>query len=155
MKVVVPVRETPKDAWAGDRKLLGKVFGTVPAYMDITGLRIREGRWLTDHDFRSTANVVVLSGGAAEKLFPIQPPLGEAILLGKERFVVIGVLEARKGKTSGSSAAAADNREGLSSPLSTAKAWFGETTVKMSSGSTEMERVQLTRCRSGSGNPET
>jgi putative ABC transport system permease protein len=143
VEVVVPVRETPKDVWAGDRKLLGKVFGTVPAYMDITGLKVREGRWLTDHDFRSTANVVVLSGGAADKLFPIKPPLRENILLGKERFTVIGVLEARKGRTGGSSAAAADNREGLFVPLSTARSWFGETTIKMSSGSTELERVQL------------
>ena len=31
VKVVVPVRETPKDVWAGGRKLLGKVFGTIPA----------------------------------------------------------------------------------------------------------------------------
>ena len=154
VKVVVPVRETPKDVWAGGRKLLGKVFGTIPAYADLTGLTVREGRWLTDIDFLRKDNVVVLSGGAAAKLFPITDPLGADILIGKERFTVVGVIESRQGKATGTKAAAGDNREGLFVPLSTARAWFGETTVKQSSGSMETEKVQLHQIQVGVRNTE-
>ena len=140
VRVVVPVRETPKDIWYANNKVLGKVYGTVPAFADVSGLEIREGRWLSDLDFNMKANVVVLSEGAGRRLFPTTDPVGEKLLIGQERFTVVGVLAPYRSKKPG---AAPDSREGLYVPLSTARSWFGETTVKTSSGSMERERVQL------------
>ena len=48
------------DLWNGGRRVNGSVFGTVPAYREVTNLVVDRGRFLTDEDGRATRLAVDL-----------------------------------------------------------------------------------------------
>jgi len=148
VKVVVPVRDVSKDIWYKDRKFSGHVLGTVPRFAEISGMRVVEGRWLSSLDLAHRANVVVLSLLAAEKLFPIEPPLGTQIKIGGASFTVVGVADVSGKGASG------DSQNAVFTPLSTIRAWFGKQVVKSSAGSLEVEEVELHEIRIKIKTPE-
>ncbi len=73
-----------------------QVVGTTPAYMEINGLQLEAGRFLTDDDLRLYRKACVLSFELARQLFLKEDPLGQLITLGGERFEVVGYLKDRR-----------------------------------------------------------
>lgn len=73
-----------------------QVVGTTPAYMEINGLQLAAGRFLTEDDQRLYRKTCVLSFELAHQLFLKEDPLGQLITLGGERFEVVGYLQDRK-----------------------------------------------------------
>jgi len=71
------------------------IFGTSSAYLDVDKTKIAEGRFFSDAEDRSLANVVVLGSGIKEKLFGDSDAIGKSIRLRQERFTVVGVAEER------------------------------------------------------------
>jgi putative ABC transport system permease protein len=55
----------------------------------------QKGRFLTASDVQHSTNVCVLGEDTAETLFPHSNPLGKAIRIGPEQFLVVGVLQKR------------------------------------------------------------
>ncbi len=143
VEIVVPVREMPKRIRFSGQMLQAPILGTVPRFMDVSSIRLAEGRFLSQEDVDRKRNVAVLGSEIARKLSPLGNPVGQPIGIGQEAFHIVGVLEAPESKDGGKTATQA--RAGIFVPLSSARAFFGELIVKSGQGSREMERVQLHR----------
>ncbi|HBK74160.1 MAG TPA: ABC transporter substrate-binding protein, partial [Planctomycetaceae bacterium] len=91
----VPMREISRDVRRDEFSVSAQVIGCTPEYFSINRLPVVRGRPLAASDLRGLENVVVLAHDVAERLFPIQDPLGRAIQIGTEFYVVVGVAQDR------------------------------------------------------------
>jgi len=143
VEILVRTRENQKDVRFRDRRVVCRVLGTVPWYPEVANHQVAEGRFFTHLDYREKENVAVLGASVSDELFPFENPLGATVKVGSEYFRVIGIMEPK------SSVGETDDNTGNTSadyifvPLSTARLWFGEYNTKRSSGSREMERVEI------------
>ncbi len=63
---------------------------------------IKEGRYFTPNEMNSGSNVTVIGNESVSKLFPKESPIGKSVILDRNEFTIIGVLEA-KGESFGQS----------------------------------------------------
>ncbi len=56
-----------------------QIIGTHPIYVDITGLEVVRGRFITENDDTHMSNVCAITLSLAERLFPYQDPLEEEV----------------------------------------------------------------------------
>jgi putative ABC transport system permease protein len=139
--VVVPVWELRKDIRFLDRRTDGRILGTVPWFAEMSQYPVAAGRFLSPQDLHERAPVCVVGDGVARNLFLFEDPLGAVLKVGSEYFKVVGVMAPKKISTSASGTIDFSNDVYL--PLTTAREIFGEVTMKISSGSRDMERVEL------------
>lgn len=145
---VVPMRIIRENIRFGRNQVSGQVIGTLSAYPKVQGLDIVRGRFLSEMDDKHQRNVCVITKGLAERLFPYQDPLVNTIRIQAVYYEVIGMVQEtgtieqrpQKGESEGEPI---DNNVYI--PLSTARARFGETIVRRSSGGFSAERVELHR----------
>jgi putative ABC transport system permease protein len=71
------------------------VRGVCPEYGEMRNEVPAEGRWINASDFLERRRVAFLGGRIREQLFSGRPAVGETVLIGGVRFMVIGVM-ARK-----------------------------------------------------------
>ncbi|MFT7486911.1 MAG: putative ABC transport system permease protein, partial [Candidatus Paceibacteria bacterium] len=143
VKCVVPLRQLPEEVRVGQKVIRPDVISTTPEYRDVTGRVVGLGRFLDAVDEATVANVCVLGYEVARALFPFANPVGERVKVGPDYFTVIGTLMPRVRLSGDRPEPGADNPGEIFIPLSTGTKWFGETLVKMRSGSMDMEEVQL------------
>jgi putative ABC transport system permease protein len=141
----LPIVLVRKDAQRQHRRIANaRILGTTPEYLVVKNLVVRRGRFLTEPDILTTANVAVLGAGAADSLFSFEDPLGEPIHLGTDVYQVVGVLGPQ---TSGTATPGAvgqqDFNKDIYIPLSAARRRFGELQMIVRAGSREFERIQL------------
>ncbi|MCA1633064.1 MAG: ABC transporter permease [Acidobacteria bacterium] len=76
----------------------GNTQGVTPNYAQISNVRLKEGRFVTEQDDQFRRNVMVLGVNAAQALFPEQPDgiVGTEVKMGGYIWEVIGVLDKRK-----------------------------------------------------------
>lgn len=141
---VVSVRETPKNLRAGQRWSSSIVVGTSPAYLDVMGLDVAEGRWIAAVDEERRENCMVLGGAIARSLFPLGNPLGESVQAGQSRFTVVGVLDT-VGREAGPGGTPLDHCVFV--PITTSRSRFGDEIRKESTGSRERARVELSEIK--------
>jgi len=142
---VVPIKLIRKRAQAGHRSINNvRILGTTPDYLHIKNLRLRRGRFLSEPDQEKSANVVVLSAGAAERLFNFEDPVGQTLRLGSMVFQIVGVLYPQgSGNAIPGAMSGQDFNQDVYIPLSAARNRFGELQLIVSSGSFNLERNQL------------
>lgn len=150
VRLVVPARIIRSYVFNATRRLDGEVFGTVPWYPEMRHVRVMNGRFFNDEEMEAKKNVCVISTNAADRLFPIDSPLGRNIRVGSDYYKVIGVIEPESNRVSSGMAGESEpgKTEGSTLsrvyiPLVAAKERFGEVLVKRRSGSFEAERVEL------------
>lgn len=68
------------------------IYGVNAAYITIDPHEVVQGRFFTDEEDKSLAQVVVLGSAKAAKIFPNENPIGKRIRVGKLNFTVVGVL---------------------------------------------------------------
>jgi putative ABC transport system permease protein len=141
---VTQARETPKELRNGSFWSSSHVLGVEPAYLEVTGLRVREGRWITPLDLERVDNVTVLGAMAAATLFPLEPPVGKTLRVDDERYQVVGVL-AELGRVSGTVGPPLDDCVFV--PITTSRKRFGDEITRSSGGSFSRERVELTEIK--------
>ncbi len=91
---VVRVREFQRPVMRGENWGQTMIIGTEVNFLEVTNMKVHEGRWLTELDQQRQANVCVLGERLARMLFPLENPVGKTILVGiEDRFEIIGVLE--------------------------------------------------------------
>ena len=78
------------------------VAGVAPDYSVANNHFVGYGRFITESDFRHTANVAVIGEDVRNILFPREDPLEKVVNFNGEEFVIIGVLE-KKGAMFGGS----------------------------------------------------
>ena len=72
------------------------VQGVDELYLPVSGLAIAKGRNFTTADIENGATVVLIGTSVAERVFESwEDPVGQHVLVGAQRYVVAGVLEAR------------------------------------------------------------
>jgi len=142
----LPIRELRRRFGYKGRMVDGRLVGSTPDYADVTRLEVDRGRFLTDADGREKKNVCVLAAGTAEKLFPFEDPIGEAIHVEEQYYVVVGVLKPRMPTAGiGGSLAAQDFSSDVYIPIETLRTRIGDLVVTRRSGSFEGEMVQLSQ----------
>jgi putative ABC transport system permease protein len=89
-----------------DKRTAGaSVVGTSPDVQAVPGVKVGEGRFFSDAEWRSGARVIVLGDKLREDLFKgsLAPPLDAKVTFNGQRFRVVGVLVPRGGVSIGSS----------------------------------------------------
>ncbi len=71
------------------------VWATNASFIDIDQAGVDEGRFFSNAEDRSLAQVIVLGSGIKEKLFGDSDPIGRTVRVRNIRFRVIGVMEER------------------------------------------------------------
>lgn len=142
---VVPISLFRKNSQHGRYRIdNARVLGTTPDLLRVKNLQLARGRFLDESDLRDLANVVVLSQGAANRLFGYEDPMGKPLLLGDRAFVVVGILRQQaSGNSSPGQIDAEDLNEDLYVPISSGRSRFGELQQIVSTGSRSFERNQL------------
>jgi putative ABC transport system permease protein len=69
----------------------GKIYGINAGYLDMVEYRISAGRDFTEDEYTTGKKVAIIDEGARDILFNGENPVGEAIEINSEPFVVVGV----------------------------------------------------------------
>lgn len=148
VRMIVPSRIIRKKVWNVGNRVDCDVVGTIPQYPPVRNHGVAVGRFFTETELDRRVNVCVLGAEVVKTLFPLENAVGRAVRIGSDYYRVIGIMEPLGGGLASNAATASDpaattaqNRVYI--PLSAAKNQFGEILVKRTSGSQEVERVEL------------
>ncbi len=90
---VVPQRfEAVSTIYYGSEEASARVVATLPSYIYSSSIEVERGRFITDIDNETFANVCVLGAKAKRSLFAFEDPVGKVVRIGDLNFVVIGVM---------------------------------------------------------------
>jgi len=147
VEVLVSVREVRRDIRRGNRKINGRVLGTVPWYIETLGQKVQKGRFLSSIDMHKRANVCVIGLEVSRKLFPYEDPIDKHVkiagtMLSVDYYRVVGVLEPSTGGTE-ETAVITDTGSAVFIPITTARSRFGSTDVERKPDSVKAETVEL------------
>jgi putative ABC transport system permease protein len=147
--LVVEDRKERREAYHGRQNANVEMVGTVPWYGELRQMSLTRGRFLTQRDLEENAKVCVIEDSLEETLFPIHQVLGSSVRLGTQYFEVVGILKPpakkikpqTKSETNGTEDA--DMPPRIFIPITTAKRFFGETSVKRIGRYFQAEAVEL------------
>lgn len=141
----VPMRESQFEIRRESRSVDSKLVGCLEEYLDLNRLEIARGRWLTPRD--RGKRVIVLARDTARRLFPYQNPIGQAVWVGSEFYVVIGQTEARAPSAAiGGSLEARDYNLDAYIPLETFQRRIGDRVIRrIPGGGVQGEIVELSQ----------
>lgn len=142
----VPMREIKKEARYLDKVADARVVGCTSKYLEMNGLHMSRGRFLSDKDFEQAENVAVIGDRTAQDLFLYEDPIGKFLQIDQEFYTIIGQTESKTPSGGvGGSLAAQDFNLDVYIPLSTLRARIGDIVVTSRAGSREGEQVQLSQ----------
>ena len=141
----VPMREVRFALRLDNRTVDAKLVGCLEEYLQVNRLEIARGRWLTPRD--RGEKVVVLAHDTAKRLFPYENPIGKAIWVGSEFYVVIGQTKARMASAAiGGSLDSRDYNLDAYIPLKTFRRWIGDRVLRrIPGGGIQGEIVELSQ----------
>ena len=100
IEIVSPGIQAPtfltKAKYRGEEMDSPRLRGVFPENVDVANRVLDEGRFFTEQENQHRVPVVVLGSAAADALFPSGGAIGKDILIGNNRYTVIGTLEKRK-----------------------------------------------------------
>ncbi len=150
IKQIVPVKRVGSEVTYGQYRAPSDVYvgGTLPQLLDILSLHVARGRYLTESDLHTQENVAVIGAEVADRLFPLDDPVGRSIRItareNAQLFKVVGVL--RPVGLAGGAGAKLVGRNlnfDVHIPMTAAVARFGDQNLRRSSGSFQGERTEL------------
>jgi putative ABC transport system permease protein len=144
---VTPVREFPMDVRYHDRKIEARMVSVRPDFEGLNRLRLARGRFITGRDNEEFANVVVLGADVAERLFPVEDPVGKSVRITEQQyFRVVGVTERKAATTgTGTSVGGQDYNRDVYVPFETDRARFGPTLIQFKSGNVKLEKIEISQ----------
>lgn len=141
VKKVVPVKLVRKESRLGKRSLELRVVGTTPQWFEVIPRELLGGRILTRTDMENKTAVVVLTEFGARKLLAAMNTIGQSIRIGGSSFEVVGIIKSETGQAG--TMQIPDQQIDAYIPITTAKSYFGDVTMKISAGSRLSEQVEL------------
>ncbi len=142
----VPIRELRRRFSYGARTVDGRLVGCSPEYASVVKLEVDRGRFITYADVFRKENNCVLAAEVAQRLFPLENPLGKAIRIEEHFYVVVGVLKPRMPSAGiGGSLAAQEFSQDVYIPITTLWDRIGDVVVTRRAGSFEGEILQLSQ----------
>ena len=155
VRQVLPIREIRASFVHADRELEGRLVGCTPQYAQDLRLDVDQGHFITEHELAQRQNHCALAAEVAAHLFPLQNPIGQAIRIEDEYYVVVGVMKPRHATAGiGGSLAAQDFSSDVYIPISTLWLRIGDRVVRRSSGAIEGEIIELTQATLRVSDPE-
>ncbi|MEO0964953.1 MAG: ABC transporter permease [Planctomycetota bacterium] len=135
---IVPLKRVGNQVYRSVRQAPAEVYGTTPELREVMSLRLENPdrhRYLTDEDMSAAENVAVIGAAIAERLFPLEDPLGKRFMIDSQPFEVVGVLR-RVGLAGGAGGALVgrDLNFDIHIPLPSAISRFGDVRSDRSSG---------------------
>ncbi len=141
IKKNVPVKLVRKESRLGQNSLELRVVGTSRQWFEVIPRELLGGRILNQADMDKQSAVVVLTEFGARKLLAGSNTIGQTIRIGGDSFEVVGII---KSETSQGGAMQIPDKEiDAYVPITTARSYFGDITMKISSGSRLREKVEL------------
>ncbi|HEX7448999.1 MAG TPA: ABC transporter permease [Pirellulales bacterium] len=141
-----PLREISKEARFIERTAEIRLVGCTPEYLQMNNLAMGDGRFITDRDLDRVDNVCVLAAETAKALFPYEEPVGKAIQIDKDFYVVVGVTRERAASGNiGGSFSGQDYNKDVYIPLETLRVRIGDQVLTSKAGSREGEIVELSQ----------
>ncbi len=137
----VPMRQLSEEVRNGMQAMSPRILCTVPEYVEVTGRVVARGRFITETDERSVANVCVLGWEVARHLFPLSDPIGQRVRIAGDYFRVVGVLLPRVPLGTENLEAGVEVTGEVFLPSKTGERWFGEMLVQRRAGSTMMQKI--------------
>jgi putative ABC transport system permease protein len=137
----VPVKVVRKEGRLGERALEMRIVGTTPNWFELVDRPMIAGRKLTLRDTIDSANAVVLTEYGARRLLATSNTIGQSLRLGGDYFEVVGIVKSEDSQAGGIQTP--DRQVDAYIPLNVARERFGDTSIRQSSGSREMERIEL------------
>jgi putative ABC transport system permease protein len=114
---IAPSYALQKDVHQGATSTSAPLVCTTPSFLGIHQLGVSRGRFLTDSDLETAANVAVLGAKVARTLFGAEDPVGQDLKLGSGQYRVVGLLKPRADR----SAALHDPNDSIFLPVTTGR----------------------------------
>jgi putative ABC transport system permease protein len=109
VKAVTPITEVGLDVESGDKRIEGiTIAGIWPDWHMVQNRFVEEGRPFTSIDVDSERQVCLINGDAIKELDLPANPVGEAILIGGRRFLVVGIVETTQARFFGMNTSSAE-----------------------------------------------
>lgn len=142
VRITAPAKIIRKEARLKEKVLELRVVGTTSTWFDLIQKPLIAGRLLLPSDEEKRAPVVVLTEFCARKLLAGECTIGQPLRIGGNYFETIGIIKSESGGKSGD-IQIPDQETDVYVPLSVARSYFGETDMRVASGSVEMNKVEL------------
>jgi len=141
VKKAVPVKLIRREGRLGERALELRVVGTTPAWFELVQRSIVAGRVLFPYDEEEEAPVVVLTEYGARRLLATENTIGQSLRIGGDAFKIVGIVKSEGGEAG--NIQIPDQQVDAYIPINVARVYFGDISVRMTSGSVEREMVEL------------
>jgi putative ABC transport system permease protein len=155
--VVVPGRVVQDWVWNITVREDSDIVGTVPWYPQMRSHRVAQGRFFSEMEMEGKASVCVLSAEMAQKLFPLDSPLGQTVRIADRYYRVIGVMEPQASVSTENEmtdTTTASLRSQIFFPLQTVNTHYGDIIFKRRTGSRELEKAELSEATVKVDNPD-
>lgn len=136
----VPVKTLRKPARLGGKNIELRIVGTTPQWFELVRRPMLVGRPMLASDVETHAHVCVLTEYGARALLANENTIGESVVLGGDYFEVIGITATDPG---GGALQAPDQDIDAYIPINVCRDVFGEIIMRRTSGSFEIEKVEL------------
>jgi putative ABC transport system permease protein len=146
IKSALPIRELRRQFDAGSNTLDGRLVGCTPEYAEANRLKIARGHFITEAEDFQKASVCVLAAEVADRLFPLEDPIGKRIYMQESTdfYLVVGVLQKRGASAAiGGSMAAQDYSSDIYIPIRTLQQRIGDTIMTRRASTFDGEIVEL------------
>ena len=133
---VIPVRDSKYQVRHNDKQTTCRVVGCTEDYLDVTHLKLSQGRFINKDDGKLMANVAVIASETANKLFPSEDPVGNTIRVEMTIYEIIGVTQKRGSSAAIGGSLSAQNYDlDVYIPIETFRGRNGDMIVKRETGS--------------------
>jgi len=143
VKAVVPVKSINKSGTLGSNTMDLRVVGTTPDWFRLVKRDIVAGRVLVEEDSKSKAQALVLTEYGARKLLATKSTIGQDVTIASTNFKVVGIVKSSDSGTLSGGVQLPDQEVDAYIPIEVAKFYFGDISIKQSSGSSERKNVEL------------
>jgi putative ABC transport system permease protein len=142
VKTSVPVKIISKSGTLGGRTMDLRVVGTTPAWFQLIKRDLVAGRVLVDKDSKEQARSLVLTEYGARRLLATRSTIGQDINVGGTSFRVVGIVKSSESSAS-SGLQMPDQQVDAYIPIEVAKFYYGDISIKQTSGSSERKNIEL------------
>jgi len=142
IRQTAPVKLLRKDSRLRERAMELRVAGTTPQWFDLVPRDVLAGRVLVAADQQNQSPVAVLTEFGARKLLATENTIGQTITIGGDSFEVVGIIKSEESGQAGN-IQIPDQEVDVYISIEVARHYFGDIFTKMTSGSSEREKVEL------------
>ena len=141
IRQTAPIKIVRKEGRLGEKTLDLRVVGTTSAWFDLVQRPVIAGRTLLPSDIEDKSAVAILTEFGARRLLAGEQTIGQSLRIGGDYFEVIGIVKSESGQAG--SIQIPDQQVDVYIPIDIARAYFGDVTLKVTTGSMALEKVDL------------